>query len=134
MKAVFSLSWADEVSVAPAFFVLNVSFEFLRKAESLSALCTKGIVSINAESSDGEWQEGEENTFRIFGDEIVVDRLGVVSFKTYSKTFGLAYETIKVDIATIRRDFEAGEDLVFYGYSENEMRERYDEIFGLNQA
>lgn len=129
MEAVISVSSAIEADQYPLFFVLNVNAEFLQRAESLRRACANGIVRVVSDSSDGIWfEESEDNQLRLFGDELVVDRLGTIWLTTYSKTLNCVFETTKVDLTTIRNDYEACEELVFYGYNESQMRERYDEV------
>ncbi|EMN3633119.1 hypothetical protein R3Q56_004224 [Pseudomonas aeruginosa] len=129
MEAVISVSSAIEADKYPLFFVLNVNAEFLQRAESLRQACTNGIIRVVSDSSYGIWfEESEDDDLRLFGDELVVDRLGTIWLKTYSKTLNCEFETTKVDLTTIRTDYEACEELVFYGYNESQMRERYDEV------
>lgn len=131
MKAVISVSSTTDSEVKPLFVVVDITADFVHRIEQMMLACTNGIVRVVMDSADGVWQcDQDEMELYLFGDELVVDRLGAVWMLTYSKTLDRVFETTIVELTTIRNDFEAGEELVFYGHNENDMRELYEEIFG----
>lgn len=130
MKAVIATHCTNEYGDCPDFFVVDVTAEQIEQIEHLNGLCKNGIISITADSHDGQWGgPGVEDDMRLFGQELVVDRTDFW-FQIYKKHQDGHIETAQVVLNTLMADFAAGKEIVFYGDESDELQITYEESLG----
>lgn len=133
MKAVIATHCTNEYGDCPAFFVVDVSADLMEKIEKHNRLCANGIIGITADSHEGQWGgPGVEADMRLFGQELVVVR-NCVWFQIYKKHQDGHIETESVLIKTLKADFEAGKEIVYYGDDSDELQITYEESLSETQ-
>lgn len=127
MRAVIATHCTNEYGDCPDFFVVDVTAELMEKIEKHNRLCQNGIISITADSHEGQWGgPGVEEEMRLFGQELVVGR-NDVWFQIYKKHQDGHIETETVQINSLKADFEANKEVVFYGDDSDELQITYEE-------
>lgn len=133
MKAVIATHCTNEYGNCPDFFVVDVTADLMERIEQLNRLCENGIISITAENHEGQWGgPGVEADMRLFGQELVVDR-NDVWFQIYMKHQDGHIETESVLIKTLKADFEAGKEIVYYGDDSDNLQITYEESLSETQ-
>lgn len=127
MKAVIATHCTNDHGDCPNFFVVDVTAELIERIEQLNILCANGIISITADSHEGQWGgPGAEEDMRLFGQELVVDRLDAW-FQIYKKHQDGHIETVRLAIESLKADFAAGKEVAFYGDDSDELEITYSE-------
>jgi len=127
MKAVIATHCTQEYGECPDFFIVDVTVELIEKIEHLTKLCKGGILSINADSHEGQWGSPEtEINMRLQGQELAVTAHGFW-FQIYRKNQDGQIETDQLDIKTLKADVEAGKEIMFYGDDSDELEITYEE-------
>jgi len=127
MKAVIATHCTNEYGDCPEFFVVDVTAELMERIEQLTRLCENGIISITADSNEGQWGgPGIEDEMRLFGQEIVVSR-DDFWFQIYKKHQDGHIETESVHTNSFRADIEANKEVVFYGSDSEDLHNTYEQ-------
>lgn len=133
MKAVIKAHCTNEYGDCPDFFVVDVTADLMERIEQLNRLCQNGIIRITAECHEGQWGgPGVEEDMRLFGQELVVDRADFW-LQIFKKHQDGHIETERVLIKTLKADFEAGKEIVYYGDDSDELQITYEESLSETQ-
>ena len=133
MRAVIATRCTNEYGDCPGFFVVDVTADLMERIEQLNRLCENGIISITADSREAQWGgPGVEADMRLFGQELVVVR-NDVWFQIYKNHQDGHIETESVLIKTLKADFEANKEIVYYGDDSDELQITYEESLSETQ-